>query len=353
MAVVIDAWAVVARRSAVDEKLPGGAAAWCEATPNRVACVDRGLCCAGFMHEADALEFAAALERHGLRAQEGGQFCDVAIAHARGRMRHACNWLDVGTYGGVTAAWLRGSDPEPLVVPLHWRGESRPIFHMTEEEAARRLKFVRVDGNIEVYMDVETGREVYRGRTKPAAPPDAAAEARFEKAAEMVRPFLSSTGIPPELGFFDRRRLRKGIRALEAEAEHDNDGSWRVWWFLGMARRSNRDPEGAYEAFKRAYDVNPTIDAVGREYAGQCMALGKGKEAVAVSLRNCELHPDEAALRSNLALAHLIAGDVERARNDVRRAQALEPDDEITQALARVIEDVRAGKRERPTRFPF
>lgn len=177
----------------------------------------------------------------------------------------------------------------------------------------RSSSIVRVDGNVEVYRDKETGREVYRGRTKRPAPPDEAAERRFQDAADQVRPFLTSTGIAPELRFFARRRLRKGIRALEAEAAHANEPAWRVWLFLGMARRST----------------------------------------VAVSLRNCDLHPDEPALRSNLALALLIAGDIERAIAEVRRAVEMEPDEPTTAALARVIEDVRSGKLERPTRYPF
>lgn len=109
MAVLVDAWVVVARRSVTEDKLPGGIKGWSDTAPNRMTCVDRGLCCAGFMHEADALEFASSLERHGLRVQEGGAFRDVAIAHGRGSMRHACSWLAVR----ISFAMDSGSSLDP------------------------------------------------------------------------------------------------------------------------------------------------------------------------------------------------------------------------------------------------
>lgn len=352
MSVVVDVWAVVARKPAVEDRLSGGIAEWCRGAPNSQWCVDRNLCSVGFMVRSDALDFARSLERRGLRVQEGGAYHDAAIVTSEGAWVHACAWVVVGRYAGVNAAWLTGTDPDPVVVPMRWRESSAQLLCFSDDEAERRLRFVRADDNVEVYEDTETGREVYVGRTRAPAPPDAHAARRLEAAISLVEPYLTSTGLPRRLGLFERRRLRKGIRALEAETAHAGDTP-RAWWYLGMARRSAADPEGAYAALKRAYDASPTIDAIGREYAGQCLALGRGQEAVAVSLRNCELHPEDAGLRSNLALALLIAGDVERAHAEVTRARAMQPGDAVTTALLGIIAEVRRGERERPTRFPF
>jgi len=83
---------------------------------------------------------------------------------------------------------------------------------------------------------------------------------------------------------------------------------------------------------------------------GYCLMVGGTKEAVAVCERACSLYPANAGLRSNLALACLIAGDTERAKADVGRALDMDPADKISRLLARMIDDVIAGKRPRPAR---
>ena len=60
------------------------------------------------------------------------------------------------------------------------------------------------------------------------------------------------------------------------------------------------------------------------------------------------LRPNDAGLRSNLALVYLFTGDVTHALTEVRAALASEPKDKITAGLARMIEDVSAGRRKRP-----
>ncbi len=56
MAVVLDGWGVVARRSAVESTLPKGLAGWFEVVPSRMACADRDLCLAAFMVNEDAAD---------------------------------------------------------------------------------------------------------------------------------------------------------------------------------------------------------------------------------------------------------------------------------------------------------
>lgn len=350
MAVLIQATAVIARRSAVEDKLPGGVQAWFERAPNQTACADRHLCAMGFMGTTDAFAFVRELEQAGLEVERGGVARDVVVVDPSGRIRHECSWIDAGPYCGVTAAWLTATEPEPLVVPLGYR-PTDGVFSMTEEEAATRLEFVRNDGMVEVYRDRETGKEVYRGRTTRAQPPSEAVQARLRELFATIDPMLTNDGRPPRLGWRERRRLRKAIAELEQHAASLR-AMWNVWWFLGMARRSAGDPEGAYEAFRVAYRAGPNESAVMREYSGQCLALGLGSEAVALARRNCAAHPDDAGLRSNLALALMVADDMPAAAEECAKARAMEPDDPVTAALERMIDDVIAGRRDRPTRYP-
>jgi tetratricopeptide (TPR) repeat protein len=312
-----------------------------------MACADRDLCFAAFMVNEDAAAFVLKLDSLGLQGERDGAYRDVALIGKDGPWQHACSWIRVGRYAGVNAAWMDGGDPDPLVVPVAWRPNT--IFNLSNEEAAKRLKFVRREGDVEVYLDTEIGKELFRGRTGPSHQMEPEIEQRFKAAVDAINPLLTFDGHPKQLGFFERRRLAKGIRELEALATNDR---WRIWWFLGMARRAASDPAGAFDAFERAYEVNPTHADVSREFGGQCLALGRGERAVSVSERNCGLHPNDAGLRANLALACLVAGDVQRAKAEVARALEMDPSDGITRTLAAMIDDVIAGKRPRLTKYP-
>ena len=347
MAVVIDGWGVVARRSAVEAKLAGGVEKWFQIVPHRMACADRDLCFIAFMVQEDAAAFVSKLDEMGLPGEREGAYRDVALVGKNGPWPHACPWLKVGRYGGVNAAWLEGADPEPLVVPVAWQPSS--IINLTDEEAAKRLKFLRREGDVEVYLDTVTGEKLYRGRTGPSHEMEPEIEQRFQAAVEEIKPLLTFGAPPRQLGWFERRRLAKGIRELEAIAAGDR---WRVWWYLGIARRAGADPEGAFEAFERAYAANPAHADVSREFGGQCLALGRGEQAVQVCERNCSLHPKDAGLRANLALACMVAGDMARAKAEVTRALEMDPGDKISRTLATMIDDVIAGKRPRLTKYP-
>jgi tetratricopeptide (TPR) repeat protein len=219
-------------------------------------------------------------------------------------------------------------------------------LNLSNEESARRLRFLRREGGVEVFVDVETGEETYRGRSGPSHEMEPAIEARFQATVTSIDPLLTIGGPPRKLGWFERRRLARGIKELEAIAEGDR---WRVWWFLGMARRSAGEADGALAAFERAHAANPSDVVVGRELGGQCLALGRGEQAVTVCARMCAVDPKDAGLRANLALAYMVAGDMARAKVEGTRALEMDPSDEITRRMVAMIDDVIAGKRPRPT----
>lgn len=337
MAVVLDGWGVVARRTVVEARLPNGLAGWFEIS-TRMACADRDLCFAAFMVHEDAVAFAAHLDSLGVQ--------EAAVVGREGPWKD-CAWIRVGPYAGVTAAWMADADPEPLVVPMVWRPNS--IFNLTAEEASKRLKFVRREGDVEVFVDTVTGEELYRGRRGPSHDMEPAAEQQFQAAIESIKDLLNFGGPPKRVGFFSRRRLAKGIRELEAIATDDR---WRVLFFLGIARRAAGDDAAALDALERAFAANPDHADVARELGLQYLALGRGDRAVTVCERGCRAQPDDAGLRANLALACMVAGDMERAKAEVNRALEMAPNDAITRGLAIMIDAVIAGRRTRPTKYP-
>jgi Flp pilus assembly protein TadD len=83
----------------------------------------------------------------------------------------------------------------------------------------------------------------------------------------------------------------------------------------------------------------------------ECLYLGKGKEAVNVSLYALSLDSSNAGLIGNLALSYLIKGERELADKTIKRAILAEPSDIINLKLEQIINDVIIGKRKRPTKY--
>ena len=305
MAVVIDAWAVVARRAAVEAALPNGIDGWRALALGPAWCIDAGLCAVNFLTPDDAYAFANALATLGLVGAVDGAYQDVAVVAIDGVRDHACAWLVVGRWAGVNAAWLAGADPEPIVVPSLW---SRPTDA----------------------LDPEVARQIAEQRP-------------------LIERLLVVAGTPNGLNVFERTRLGKAIRALEPLAHGDR---WQVWWLLGRARRAVGQLDGSVDAFARAHAGNPDSLEIANQLASACLAIGDGARAVAACEHCCRLRPDDAGLRANLGLACVVAGDLPRAQAEIARARTLAPGDELTATLARLVDEVVAGKRVRPTRYP-
>jgi Flp pilus assembly protein TadD len=80
--------------------------------------------------------------------------------------------------------------------------------------------------------------------------------------------------------------------------------------------------------------------------------LSKGAEAVAAARRACELDRDDAGLIANLALSYLIDGRIEAASTAIGTARERDPQDPITEYLARLIWAVERHEIKAPTRWP-
>jgi len=212
------------------------------------------------------------------------------------------------------------------------------------------LEYLGTENGVEAYRDKRSGKKLYTARTRPALS-DAEAERLTDlnkQAGELVSPYILSR---KALGFFDKRRLRKGIDLLSQILGVVPD-HWSSLWLLGMTFRAMGEQEKAIDALRRAYAANVANPDVGREYAGQCFILGEREEGVRVSRALHARFPDDIGLHSNLALALLIGGDLEEALSVVRAAHDRDPSDAITSSLLRGIADVMAGKKPRPKKLP-
>jgi tetratricopeptide (TPR) repeat protein len=271
-----------------------------------------------------------------------------SYAHADKRTLTAdAAWIEIGRHAGVDAAWLRGAPRDPLVVPVTWSPDE--LAFGTAEELQRDYEYVGTEGNVEVYRHKRTGQKVYTGRTRPALSPEDVArlDALRDEANKLLKPLLFKR----QHGFFERRRLNKGIALLEqVTATVPDHGVSR--WSLGLALRALGDQARALDELRLAYALCPALPDVGREYAGQCFIVGLAEDGLEVSRALTARFPEDVGLQSNLALALLLGGDLAEAQAVAEAAQRREPDDAITRNLVHFIRDVRAGTRARPTRLP-
>ena len=336
MALIVTAFDLVARVDA----LPGGAEALAQAAPNNTFCTDNVLARLSFMNLEDRERFVS-----GMSAVWDGSLARVD----KRTLVSDAEWLRCGRYAGVDAVWLDGAPPGPLVVPVNWTPGD--LEFATWDEVKDHLEYIGVQGNVEVYIDKRTGKKLYTGRTQPAIPPAERErlDALWEKACGLASPLVIDRH--ERLGFFEKRKVNKAV-AMFKELLMKLPDSWSVRWFLGMSLRALEDQANALTHFRVAYAGNTENPDVGREYAAQCSIVGDRAEAIRVGRELHARFPDNPGLQANLALALLIGGDLGEALAVATAALERDPADEITKNLVGYIQDVRDGRKARPTRMP-
>jgi hypothetical protein len=191
MAVLVEGISVIVRRDAIETKYDGGWDAFVDNVPNATLCADDEIARVGFMGPADVEAFVRHLERNGLQFVESGKAIDLAIADQQEGPITECGWLEFAKIGfrdqgKVSACWFFDS---PRIVPgIHLRGTSMDIatpagwkfedslshkfgFVPTGQENDR-LEFLRSEDGIDVFLDLDSGKEVFVGRTSRHRRPD-------------------------------------------------------------------------------------------------------------------------------------------------------------------------------------
>ncbi len=166
MSVLIEGFNVVAKRSTVSERYPGGFASFLEDCPVAAVCADDYIVRVGFMDPRDLDAYAAALEDNGLHMIIDNKYGDFAIIYGDSRLDRACPWLEFGRLGdGKRIAWEAGSDPGRVVVPEGWSREAAMIYIPQDRIDDERLVPVRSAGDFNYYKDTE-GKLCYTIRAR-------------------------------------------------------------------------------------------------------------------------------------------------------------------------------------------
>jgi Flp pilus assembly protein TadD len=147
-----------------------------------------------------------------------------------------------------------------------------------------------------------------------------------------------------------RSDVERGIRLLQF-ITRANPANWSAHWIIGKGYQALGNSHAACDAFRASFELQKDNPDVAREYMFECLNLGRAEDGVAAARHAVSLQPSNVGLRANLAIALLIAADLNSAEMTVAQALTADPNDAITKNVAQMIRDVRAGRRPQPRRF--
>jgi tetratricopeptide (TPR) repeat protein len=300
------------------------------------------------MASTDAERFVAVLAGKGLTPFRNDAAEDVALVSDRGGASRPCRWLQFGSHEGHLIAWLAGTECGQIFAPAGWTPD-RSVQHMSAAEAKERLEFIEHKDGVDCYLDKQTGKKVYVGRT---ATDFEQAKARhnelYQKARALLQGQIHLDDQPPAaLNDAGRSRVREAITLLE-EVVQINPANWPAMWLVGKAYQRLEDPEKSLDWFAHAHRVNPEQRDVAREASIAAMETGRPEQAVSFCQRALEVEPDNPGLQANLALALLFCERIEEARKTATAALGRDPSDKITLHISQIIDEVLAGTRPCP-----
>jgi Flp pilus assembly protein TadD len=166
----------------------------------------------------------------------------------------------------------------------------------------------------------------------------------YVRGSHLITPHIQLLDRDTKLTEAARAEVSRGIRDLDAVTEY-NPRSWASFWIKGKGYQVLGNRESANAAFKASFEIQKENPDVAREYALSCLNLGQGAEAIRVTQHAIQLTPDDAGLHANLALAFLIEGRNSEAKQRIDKALSIAPDDKISRAVQRVVDEVLSGKR--------
>ena len=176
MAVLVEALSVIVRADRLLEVYADDWEGFKADVPNKTLCADGELVRVGFMAPDDAKSFIAMLESRGLRYLVDGQTGDIAVFDQRQGPLDTCDWAEFGhiEIAGegpqqLAAVRLKGSNLKMIVRPEGWEYKtslSASHLFVALPEVEKKMKHLGSENGTEKYLNLETGKTFYIGRTE-------------------------------------------------------------------------------------------------------------------------------------------------------------------------------------------
>ena len=175
MAVLCEAISVIIKKASIEVRCEGGFSAFLNGVPNNTLCDDGELVRVGFMSPDLVKAFVDELVYSNLRfhrqpTRELEQDIDIAVVDQQAGLTTPCDWLLVGRIpinpngDQVTACWLAESKIQKLYFPENWNYDhslSKKFHFSKSENVETEMKYIRTEGNLDVYLNVKLGIEVF------------------------------------------------------------------------------------------------------------------------------------------------------------------------------------------------
>jgi len=185
MAVLVEAISVIVRKESIDTYHEGGWNSFLANIPNRTMCTDGELVRVGFMSPPEVKKFVDHLEAKGLNFLKPPKrfwlfkatrhMSDIAVIDARQGLTMPCEWIAFesvplgDTDDKVSACWLATGrvGKTHVATPSGWEYKNSLTFSFFEDdEIGARLVFLRNENGLDVYRDLETGKELFKPQDK-------------------------------------------------------------------------------------------------------------------------------------------------------------------------------------------
>ena len=348
MAVIIEAISVVLRRSSIAERFKGGWPAFQRAIPNATGCQDDDLARVGFMTPVDVEAFVSMLEMGGLIFCQNGQAIDIAVVDQLRGPSVPAPWLEVGRIElfnppmNVCACWLAGKKLDGIALPAGWKFEGslsdRPGF-AAEGTEGDRLKFLRHESGIDVFLDLISGKEVFVGRPAVKGDSEAALFTQLQKLchealnleakSEPLKALGDEEGAVPLFEELQHRLLPEAERIANGLGQNMAFAHFTQGLVLRILKRLTE----AEASFRKANELQPGVINTLRELVRCLGEQGKHSEALPFAREATEVGTVDAGAWGNLAMCLIQCGERAEARKAIDFAIDLDPQDPLNRYI--------------------
>lgn len=170
----------------------------------------------------------------------------------------------------------------------------------------------------------------------------------FDAATKLIQGRISLDGRSlSRPGFFERRRLNKGLELLRQAAEAEPDYGAASLMAAKVEERLGHSEE-RLKWLRKASVTAPGNTIVAIELGGALSQLGHQAEAVSVLSAAADNSPEDPRIQSNFGIALLLAGAVAESVTAFERLHSLEPGQRVNERLLALAQKVSAGRQARP-----
>jgi len=174
MAVLVEGISIIFKASSIIDKYPGGWESFKTEVPNQTLCADGELIRIGFMSPDDVKAFIEDLKDYEIIYIKNNKSYDLVVVDQIYGFASDCDWAEFGTidWDGdpnkeISACRMKDSKIDQIITPEGWEYDKslRKNFKFVKtEEKYEKLVFLRHEDGLDVYIDSETGKEVFMGR---------------------------------------------------------------------------------------------------------------------------------------------------------------------------------------------